>query len=260
MDKLPITAFVVACNEASYLAKCLPMLSFCNEIILIDLASTDETLVIARQWADRVIEHTREAIVEKIRLLAPDVAKYDWILFVDPDEIYPPNLQAVFYPMLASSTVGQYFLPMQYYFRNYPLKGTIWGGIHYRPALIHRKRVGFTAVVHRDIELKPPFLEYYIPKEGMSPIAHHWATGWQHLWDKHHRYLDHEGESLYQAGWRYSWVKQVIQPLKAFRASFWLRKGYRDGWLGFLLSGFWTWYTWQRWRELARYEMENTKR
>lgn len=44
---LPITVIVPTCNEAANLAGCLRSLRFCDQIIVVDSQSTDETAAIA---------------------------------------------------------------------------------------------------------------------------------------------------------------------------------------------------------------------
>jgi len=92
--KLDISAVVVSLNEDDYLEECLVNLDFCCEIIVIDLKSTDETPHIAKKYATKYIVKEAVPFVEEIRKWAVDIVKYEWVLFVDPDEIYSHQLQS----------------------------------------------------------------------------------------------------------------------------------------------------------------------
>src|SRR5689334_12464375 len=92
--KLPVSAIVASCNEADLLGECLKSLSFCSEIIVYDLESTDRTREVAESHRARVIAHERVPIVEEIRRESVNVAKFDWMFFLDPDETLTPSLQA----------------------------------------------------------------------------------------------------------------------------------------------------------------------
>ena len=87
-----ITAIVVCRNEAAHLRACLPRLRWVDELIVIDLGSTDHSRGIAEHWADTVYDHPPSPIVEPVRMFAAERATHDWLLFVDPDERYPRAL------------------------------------------------------------------------------------------------------------------------------------------------------------------------
>lgn len=86
LDKLPISAVVVSCNEAHLLEPCLQSLSFCEEIILIDLESLDDSLTVAQKYATRCLSLPKVPVVEQIRKQIAHETTFDWILFIDPDE------------------------------------------------------------------------------------------------------------------------------------------------------------------------------
>ena len=54
-EKLPISAFLVTCNEAAHIASVLDALQDFAEIILVDSGSTDGTQEIARAKGAKVV-------------------------------------------------------------------------------------------------------------------------------------------------------------------------------------------------------------
>lgn len=88
-----ISAVILTKNEAANIADCLTSLSFCNEILVVDDASTDKTVEIARKFGARVFVHRLENDFSKQRNFALEKAKNDWVLFVDADERVSADLK-----------------------------------------------------------------------------------------------------------------------------------------------------------------------
>ena len=85
-----ITGVVLARNEESQIVECLQALRpHVNELILIDMESTDSTVSMARTLTDSVLSHPLIPNFDSARNIAIDVARYDWIWFVDADERVP---------------------------------------------------------------------------------------------------------------------------------------------------------------------------
>ncbi|MDO8487811.1 MAG: glycosyltransferase family 2 protein, partial [bacterium] len=82
-----LTGVVLTRNEAGQIGKCLRNLQFCDELIVVDDASTDETIKIAKQAGARVLEHELSGDYAAQRNWAISQVKSGWILFVDADEV-----------------------------------------------------------------------------------------------------------------------------------------------------------------------------
>jgi len=83
---------VVCRNEADRLEPCLESLRWVDELILLDLESTDESAALAAAAGARVIRHAPVPIVESVRNVVADAATGDWVLVADPDERVSPGL------------------------------------------------------------------------------------------------------------------------------------------------------------------------
>ncbi|MCB9352662.1 MAG: glycosyltransferase [Lewinellaceae bacterium] len=255
MNNLPISAVIVSCNDGYLLNTCLASLSFCEEIVVIDLESTDDTVEIASRYSTKIIRHPQVPIVEYIRKWVIDKVAFNWILFVDPDEVYNYPLQKAILSEFESipTDAGAIELPVQFYFRGVPLKGGIWGGRQFKRVLRHRSRNQFHHYVHEDIDLLPGFTNQQISWEG-AYIQHFWMQSFSQLLEKHRRYLKEEGSKMYEQGKHYSLFQHLYSTFNAFRHGFFIQKGYRDGFIGLFLSLFWCWYISGCWLSLLRYE------
>lgn len=80
-----IAAIVIAKNEEKMIKECLASLSFCNEIVVIDNGSQDQTLEISKKMGAKVFDFRTDDF-SKLRNFGLEKANYDWILYVDADE------------------------------------------------------------------------------------------------------------------------------------------------------------------------------
>ena len=81
-----ISVCIVCRNEEDKLEDCLRSVQWADEIIVMDLESSDGSAALARRNGARVIEHARVPIVELVRNAVAAAATNDWILAMDPDE------------------------------------------------------------------------------------------------------------------------------------------------------------------------------
>ncbi|AOW19499.1 glycosyltransferase [Urechidicola croceus] len=239
-----ISAVVVSHNEGHLLDACLKSILFCDEIIVVDLESTDNTKEIAEKYEAKYIYHQKVPVVEIIHTWIQDKTKYDWILITDPDEVCSNDLSKELLEILPSVPldIGLIDVPWKFYFGNHLLKGTQWGGVQRRVFLVNKNRFIFTKEVHRGRHLKKGYKPYIVKNKGNNFVHHFWMQNLRQLTAKHKRYLNREAESRYNSGER-STIKQILKtPLNEFYSSFWIKNGFKDGFTGFFLSLFWAWY------------------
>ena len=91
--KTKISALITTFNESRFLEECLSRLSFCDEIVLVDLGSTDNCLEIARKYGAKILFHELVPFAEKVRDYAISNARNDWVLFTDPDMYFPRGIE-----------------------------------------------------------------------------------------------------------------------------------------------------------------------
>ena len=88
-----ISAAIITLNEATRIERCLSSLSFCDEIVLVDSGSTDETVTLARQYTDRIYhqEFKGDGLQKNI---AVSKTKGRWVFLIDADEVVSAALAA----------------------------------------------------------------------------------------------------------------------------------------------------------------------
>ncbi len=257
---ITFTGIVVCYNDAKYLRECLSRLKFCSEIIAVDLGSSDDSVKIAREMGAHVVPHEWVNIVEKVRAFAVSQARNDWLVFLDPDLIFPENVDKEIEEMIErdpqAGIVGVYY---QNYFISKPLNHGRWGGKNVYPAVMHRDRVILDSKVHRGIKIKPGYRQLELKKGPGKTIIHYWSDSWGSLVSKANRYIAMEGESKYKNGERTSLVMMIARSTFVTLNSLFIRTGFLDGVNGILLSLFAGWYEWNSELSLLRYQREVKK-
>lgn len=87
-----LSAIIITRNEAANLPDCLASLSFCDEIVVVDQASVDDTVRIAKKAGARVVERPRFTGFGRQKQAALDEAAGDWVFSIDADERVPEPL------------------------------------------------------------------------------------------------------------------------------------------------------------------------
>ncbi len=91
-----ISAVVLTKNEEYNILQCLNSLNWCDEIIIIDDHSTDKTLKLVEGLNNkkiRIFTHLLQENFSNQRNFALDKARFEWVLFIDADEIISESLQ-----------------------------------------------------------------------------------------------------------------------------------------------------------------------
>lgn len=241
---MKISALVVTFNEEKRLRECLQSILFCDQIVVVDLGSKDKSAEIAKEFATDFMVHELVQFGEEVWPELFPFLKYDWILRMDPDEIFSEGLIESVRETISSteSNAGIITVPYQYYFLGRPLNYTIWGGIRNLPKIMNRKRINLHPRVHNGCSLKNGYSTLDITSGAKNAVKHYWVDNYQQLFSKHFRYIKAEGKSRYERGERISLLSFIKQPFRACLYSFLRCKGWQGGGTGIFLSVFYGWY------------------
>jgi glycosyltransferase involved in cell wall biosynthesis len=88
-----VSVMVFTLNESVNLPHCLRSLNWCDDIIVIDSGSEDETVDIAQQAGARVFTHSFEGFGSQRNWALDNTSpKHNWVLILDADERVPRAL------------------------------------------------------------------------------------------------------------------------------------------------------------------------
>ena len=254
-NDISFTGIVVTFNEARRLRECLESMAFCEQIIVIDLGSRDGSVHVARECGAEIVHHERVPAVEYVWPEAVLLARNDWIVLVDPDEILPVSMHGDLLQAISGADgAGLVRVPYQYYFQGKPLSSSHWGGARFLARALHRKRVDLAACVHRGLALREGYETVRVEHSGANVVRHYWIDTLKQLFQKHRRYVLLEGASRYSSGERFTWASWVGQTLRALKHGLVQRRGLLGGPTGIFLSLFYAGYICMSVLSLRRYQ------
>ena len=118
-------------NAESTLEAALKSVKFADEIVVVDMKSTDKTVEIAQKYTDKIFAHTDVGYVEPARNFAIKKATGDWIFILDADEEVPQELEAAIKGIVMSASAGEktgdcYYIPRRNLIFNKEIEKTGW--------------------------------------------------------------------------------------------------------------------------------------
>jgi hypothetical protein len=99
----PLSAVVTTFNESDHITACLESLAWCDEVLVVDSFSTDDTVSIARRFRNVKVLLRPYFGAASQKNWAMDRVSHDWVLFLDADERITPELRIEIEHALATS-------------------------------------------------------------------------------------------------------------------------------------------------------------
>ena len=226
-----VSACIVALNEADRIRPCLESLAWCDEILVVDSHSTDDTREIAASYGARIIERDWPVHVEQ-KEFAISAAKHNWVLCIDDDEALSPQLTA---EILALRDAGfpahaGWSMPLLSTFLGEPMRHGGW--YPDRNLRLFDRRRGYwggrNPHDHVAVEGSVGQLHHPMRHEPYRSFAAHLRT-----MDSYSRIGAVE---LARAGKHAGILDLLFRPSIRFFKFYFLKAGWRDGWRGFLLA------------------------
>jgi hypothetical protein len=184
-----VSILILTHNEAANLPACLDALTWCNDILVIDSGSTDDTVEIARQRGARILTRPFDDFAGQ-RNFGLEVGnfRHDWILHLDADEIVTDAFLAALRALPETTAVDAWRVPFKTIFFGKWLKHAgMWPT--YQVRLGHAQRLRFVQVGHGQREDLPPERVGEFPEALLHYSFSHGLRRWL---DKHVRYAADE--------------------------------------------------------------------
>jgi (heptosyl)LPS beta-1,4-glucosyltransferase len=226
-----LTVTVITRNEAANIEGALESVKWADEIVVVDSHSSDETVDLAARYAARIVKHDWAGYSAQ-RNYAAEIASHDWILALDADERVPPTLAAEIQRIMREGSIlGGYRMPRVSYYLGRWIRGTDWYP-DYQLRLYDRRVGRFNGKrVHESVELqygRPGTLEHDLQHFPYRDISDH-VTSIDH-------YTTLAAEEWFAEGRRTNPFEAGMHPPAAFLRNYVVRRGFRDGTAGFLIS------------------------
>ena len=229
--KVLISIVIITENEEKNLPDCLASVGWAEEIIVVDDGSTDRTAEIARSMGGKVLMRTMD-IEGGHRNFAYAQATQPWILSLDADERVSPELAQEIKMVVTENdpAFSGYSIPIKTFIGKRWIKEA--GYYPARKLRLHRKgKFRYEeAVVH-----PRAFLDgRERPLSG--DILHFGFRSFAHFLDKLNNQTTLEAEKWVGDGRKITGPKVFYKVIDRFLRNYFLKKGFRDGFMGFIMS------------------------
>lgn len=223
-----LSAIIITKDEAANIGDCLESLAFCDECVVVDSGSSDDTMQIAAQKGARVEMHAWKGFGPQ-KNYALSLAQGDWVLSVDADERVSSALaQAIQTAM--NGTADGYEIPRRSSFCGRMMRHSGWfpdrvlrlfrrGTARFTDDVVHERVVCDGAVARLD----EPLLHYPVARleDAIRRIDQYSTLG---------------AERLLASGRRVSALSGVTHGAGTFLRVYLLQLGFLDGAAGFMLA------------------------
>jgi len=224
-----LSAIVIAKNEAGNIAACLDSLAFCDERIVVDSGSTDDTVKIAEGKGARVVSHDWAGYGPQ-KNFALSLASGDWVLSIDADERVSAALAREITQAVAQGGADGFEIPRLSSFCGREMRHSGWFP-DYVLRLFRRDRAKFSDdLVHERVicDGKVARLEELLDHRSVVRL--------EDAISRIDRYSTAGAEMLAASGRRVGFWSGITHGLWTFFRVYVLRLGFLDGGEGFLLA------------------------
>ncbi len=233
---------IICKNEQERLAKCLASVTFADEVVVLDSGSTDETLTVAHQFTDKVFVRDDWRGFGEQRRRVEELASHDWILMIDSDEVVSEQLRSEILEHLESATPKQVFRVNRLtYFCGQFIRHSGWYPDKIS-RLYNKTQYRYnTNLVHESLDCKGADVS-----DLHGDLLHFTFSDLSVYLQKRTKYANAWAEEQYARGNSSSITKAVTSSLFAFFRHYFLRAGFLDGKIGFLISAIQMQYTFNK--------------
>jgi len=243
----PLSVVIITYNEERNIARCLDSVNeLANEIVVVDSFSTDQTAAICGQYPKvRFIQHAFEGHIEQ-KNYALDQASNPWVLSLDADEALSETLHKSIHQALQNpGASGFSFNRLSNYCGKWIKHGSWYPDVKLR--LFDRGKVRWTGVNPHDRA------DFVIPEQAIHLKGDLYHYSYYTL-EEHIKKLDYfstlAARAYAEKGRKAGWINLLVNPTFAFFRDYILRKGFLDGYEGWLIARFTALYTFQKYIKL----------
>jgi len=234
-QKPSISAVINTLNEENNIDACLQALQWCDEIIVVDMESDDNTIAIARQYTNNIFSFNRKGCVEPARRYAVSLASCDWVLIVDADELVPHSLSVKLGNIAKEDLYDLVYIPFKTYIFGEWIRHSGWWP-DYHPRFFKRGSVDFSDQIHSQFVIIEEARRYHLPPETENAMEHFAFVDIVQFIEKLNKYTTAEAMHLYETKCSFSCFKMFIGGINEFLRRYFRLKGYKDGYRGLFLS------------------------
>jgi glycosyltransferase involved in cell wall biosynthesis len=224
-----LSAIIITKNEAANIAACLASVSFCDERIVVDSGSDDDTVEIAAAAGAAVVTRAWAGFGAQ-KNFALSQAHGAWVLSIDADERVPASLAAEILSTIASPAADGYEIARLSTFLGRPMRHSGWFP-DYVLRLFRREKARFT----NDLVHERVICEGTIGRLA-GLLDHHPVLRLEDAIGRVDSYSTAGAEMLAGSQRPVSFASGITHGVWSFIRAYIWRLGFLDGREGFLLA------------------------
>lgn len=225
-----ISAIILTYNEEENIEEVIETVSFADEIIILDSISTDKTKQIVLKNKNIQFYERKFDNYTSQRNYALELAKNDWILYLDADERIVPKLKEEINKSIDNQEYVAYYFYRKFFYKKKPIhfSGT---QTDKRIVLFRKSKAKYstTKLVHETLEVdgKIGFLN--------TKLLHYSFDSYKDYKNKMILYGQLKAKELYQKGKKYNIWKHYSKTFFKFFKTYILRLGILDFYNGLIV-------------------------
>ncbi len=247
-DRIDLSVIVIAYNEELNLARCFSSLPVGVELIVLDSASTDRTVEIARSFGAQVHQRAFTHFAEqKNACLA--LATRSWVLAVDADEELSPELRKAISTLIQQGPQASgYTLQRRLVFMGHRMR---FGKTQDQPLrLFKRAGAAYVGSIHEEVQVAGE-----VQKLTGGVLWHYSYRDLSDYFQRFNRYTTAIAERHAKEGHSFHFFGHILRPWIEFVNRYVFRLGFLDGYPGYtyaLISSLYAYVKYAKLLEIKR--------
>lgn len=229
MAKPTLSVVILTQNNEATISATLRSIAFCDELLVVDDHSTDQTVDITKKLGANVMTRTLGGDFAGQRNFGLSNAKGNWILFVDSDETVPEELKNEITEAIKTIDVNGFFVKR---------RDVLWGralgyGETESVRLLRLARKG------KGTWVRPVHEVWNVPGPVATletPLYHTPHPDVAHFLSDINSYSTINATYLFNKGIRISWWHIAVYPAAKFFQNYIVRVGFLDGMPGLIVA------------------------
>lgn len=246
---LPVSLLVITRNEERHIAECIGSAHWCEDKLVVDSGSDDQTVRRAEEAGARVLEHPFRTHAQQRNWALPHL-KHRWVLCLDADERATPELEAQVARVL-SKPQAAWRLPRRNWLLGDFIRHGSWGKDRVT-RLFDRDRCRFEERrIHESITTRGPVGDLH------APILHYTLEDLGEYMRRADSYARLGARDAADRGRKASLHSLALRPALRFLRSYVLLWGFLDGKRGLIQAWLAAYGAWMKY--LYLYELQQDR-
>ncbi len=221
-------------NEEKNIVNCIRNVKdFCDEIVVIDNYSNDKTRLLASREGANIFLHRYSGHVEPSRNFGVKKVIGEWILVLDADERVSKVLKDKLKKFTNNNKIDIVLIPRKNIIFNKWIKHTGWWPDH-QMRFFRKGAISWSGDI--DVVTAHSNRKYFLPAREEYSLVHYNYKNLTEFIDRLNKYTSFYADRLIKEKSKISLDTPISESIKEFINRFIISKGYKDGYLGFVLS------------------------